>query len=558
MATYRFIAGYGTGNSGRDLIFPSTIGLSTELRVCPFGTYIGLCGTYSTTSNPTWNNIYNLQMEVYVTSPTLKLTDYLLWTWDPQHLTKTMYGYGIYMGTSYERTAYFPAIPISFENVMKFCNLFKNKDTALNDFVFTVKTRITESQILSLVPNIQNSDTVVLKNTSMTWADVKNATSKWWESWSTHTFTIANTHRYNYDTIDFYGPWSDAPTVQYSKRLPVASATSSSLGSYYNNNLPAGGSLYQKHTVATKGGFYWSGRLQIGWGVTSVDCISGNQTVFPYETTSISCSAQATDQWLTKVSLGAVSYWTGLRSINIQMISEICANPEAQYIDQSPSISFKNNFNNSYSLSFGNSHRIFKFQPISISEFNGYRSTQDGTKSLNGDYITFYTKYINNPCRRESDDYYYNNPTMTIEVRTLWTDELVYSETKSAGSAIASNVTYTIGTVELDKETTYKLTVTYTDNFTPEGAQGVEIISTVTTYFEWGKDGKGLAIGKYNEIDAFEIYFDIYFPKTCIFLNGTGVEQMGNAAALIPYDDTYNIGCSNVQEVLDWLNRRLS
>lgn len=190
---------------------------------------------------------------------------------------------------------------------------------------------------------------------------------------------------------------------------------------------------------------------------------------------------------------------------------------------------------------------VYKYINLTLNSFTVFRCDSAGAMTPNGDYAGGDIEFDGN-----SMDYF--NPIKAdITIEELMSGEVVSTYTinyVTPGSRKLSDFV-------LDDETSYHIYIRLYDKFRTRTAAGV--ISTKVAYFEFSDTGESLAIGKYVESEVgLEIQFPTIVNRLCIYLNGNGVNHMGEAAALIPYRDTYNIGCTNVQEVIDWLNRRLS
>lgn len=194
---------------------------------------------------------------------------------------------------------------------------------------------------------------------------------------------------------------------------------------------------------------------------------------------------------------------------------------------------------------------IYKYVPLEIKSYDGYRANAAGVRNVNGDYIGILSSFVGNEMKY--NQYRIYNPIIkTMKITTLADGVVVFDDTINLESDTAwvSKNDY-----ELGAETSYFVEVTLTDSFTSVNFRFN--IGTKVAYLEFGDDARHLAVGKYCEKEGFEIQFPVFFAKQVVVLS-TGVEKFKEIASVIPYDDTYNIGCSNVQEVLDWLNRRLS
>jgi hypothetical protein len=192
---------------------------------------------------------------------------------------------------------------------------------------------------------------------------------------------------------------------------------------------------------------------------------------------------------------------------------------------------------------------VYKYIPLEIKSYEGYRANAAGVKNVNGDYIGILSSFVGNEMKYTR---IYNPIVKTMKITTLADGVVVFDDTidLESDTAWVSKDDY-----ELGAETSYFVEVTLTDKFTSVSFRFN--IGTKVAYLEFGDDARHLAVGKYCEKEGFEIQFPVFFAKQVVVLP-TGVEKFKEIASVIPYDDTYGIGCSNVQEVLDWLNRRLS
>lgn len=192
---------------------------------------------------------------------------------------------------------------------------------------------------------------------------------------------------------------------------------------------------------------------------------------------------------------------------------------------------------------------VFKYINLAIDSFTVYRCDSAGIMTVDGDYVGADLEFSGNPM---NGLWLYNPIYVDITIEKLLTGEVVHTETQ-----LAINGAQRLSAFPLDAESSYRILIRLYDSFRTRTTAGV--ISTKVAYFEFSDTGESLAIGKYVESEiGLEIQFPTIVNKLCIYLNGNGVNHMGEAAALIPYRDTYNIGCTNVQQVIDWLNRRLS
>lgn len=194
-----------------------------------------------------------------------------------------------------------------------------------------------------------------------------------------------------------------------------------------------------------------------------------------------------------------------------------------------------------------NTITVYKFINLEITDTDGYRCTSTGVKDINGDYIKLIASW------RGSRMGGYNPITTHITVTKLIDGEVLYDSDTT--SATASPWSWVSSNTYIDDEVSYKITVTFKDRFRTR-IDAVNI-GTKVAYIEWGDEPGHIAIGKYVETNGLEIQFPTLFHKTVVFLT-RGSNHMGEAAAHVPYTDTYNIGASNVQEALNWIFGRLS
>lgn len=201
------------------------------------------------------------------------------------------------------------------------------------------------------------------------------------------------------------------------------------------------------------------------------------------------------------------------------------------------------NIGESYTVSL--STVVYKFVNLEITEKEGYRCTQAGVRNVNGSYLGYLATY--NGYNMGG----YNPITAHMKIVTLVNGETVYDSDIS----LTSGKIWVSDSSFVDDETSYKLTLTLSDKFRTR-VESVNI-GTKVAYIEWGDEPGHIAIGKYIETNGFEVQFPTQFDKAVIFLT-TGSNVMGDAAAAIPYTDTYSVGATTVQEALNWILGRLS
>ena len=144
----------------------------------------------------------------------------------------------------------------------------------------------------------------------------------------------------------------------------------------------------------------------------------------------------------------------------------------------------------------------------------------------------------------------WNPITYTMKIVTLVNGQTVFE----GPIKITSGKIWVSDSSYVDDETSYKLTLTLQDKFRTRTA--TINIGTKVAFIEWGDEPGHMAVGKYVETNGLEIQFPTEFQKAVIFLAGGNIS--GDAAAMIPYNDTYGIGAKNVQEALNWILGRLS
>lgn len=190
---------------------------------------------------------------------------------------------------------------------------------------------------------------------------------------------------------------------------------------------------------------------------------------------------------------------------------------------------------------------LYKFVNLEILSMDGYRCKSTGEKYNKGDYITANLSWKSNSMDG-------NNPTsIHLTVEKLKTGEVIIDENFDVTGRNPWN--WISDKEDIEEDSSYKVTVTIADQFRTRVA--AINIGTKVVFIDWGIKPGCIGIGKYTEVGGLEIQFPTKFYNDVIFLT-KGSEHMGEAAAHIPYTDTYGIGASNVQEALNWIYERLS
>lgn len=238
-------------------------------------------------------------------------------------------------------------------------------------------------------------------------------------------------------------------------------------------------------------------------------------------------------------------------------------------------VDFSDNFNKSYTVS--QISALYKFISMTVEDNGIWRATEDGKQSVEGNYLAAWFNLDYNPMHQYSTYQgeivkvvnTYNPLTIHITVKKLLTKEVVSDETYTVTSASKTGKDWdqkvtdwddlswvSKDVFELGGETSYFVTVVISDLFRTRTFAAN--IGTKPAFIEWGPADGHMAIGKYIETDGLEVQWDTIFNRSCIFLDGSNLEKLGDAAAAIPYNDTYSIGARNVQEALNWIFGRLN
>ena len=111
-----------------------------------------------------------------------------------------------------------------------------------------------------------------------------------------------------------------------------------------------------------------------------------------------------------------------------------------------------------------------------------------------------------------------------------------------------------IDTYDFEPKRSYWAKIRISDNWNQTNYRYFNI-PCETAFIDFDDDSQHISIGKVGETEGFECQWDVKFTKDVIYL--TGCKKMSDAAAAIPYSDTYGIGATTVQQALNWILSRL-
>lgn len=155
-----------------------------------------------------------------------------------------------------------------------------------------------------------------------------------------------------------------------------------------------------------------------------------------------------------------------------------------------------------------------------IDNFSAYRCDSTGAFKEDGTYINVVFDWA-------TDDPVYD---ISIQYK-IQTDE-EWIGISASGSGTSGSVSQIIGDGNIDTETSYAVRIFVSDSatdFTHNTYSPQRIIGTITFPIDVKKGGKGVAIGKVSEKDAFEVGMDIY-DKTGQLISCKNVNQYTNEA----------------------------
>lgn len=344
------------------------------------------------------------------------------------------------------------------------------------------------------------------------------------------------------DSSKYYQPsWVEFSTIQ----VPFTVTPKSNVSSFYisgggiNRIVKTGevdtGCFYAPNTKPTATLTYTA-----GWGVKSITINPQGDGWHNYPSFVFNLPTPTADTTTGTIVLTQPDYYP------YSMFSESeTEKTVAMKVVATPSVG------NERTLYQYSSNIVFKYVPLAVTSYSGYRSTSTGVRDVNGDYIGMVVNFRGNEMAWSSSRKY-NPITKHMTIKTLADGQIVFNDDITLNSGV---VWTSANSYELGAETSYFVEVTLSDKFTSTTFKFN--IGTKVAYLEFGDDAKSLAIGKYCEKEGWEIQFPVFFAKQVVILP-KGKEKFKEIASAIPYEDTYNIGCSNVQEVLNWLNGRLS
>ena len=336
--------------------------------------------------------------------------------------------------------------------------------------------------------------------------------------------------------------------------------TSNSGSGYYDSNwylLDATGQSFTLTPTDTTTKISITGSLEIKYTLQNPVKLGCLYTEYTYP----SYTFTYTVDWMTKkVNLAPYgSGWVDVKNASVELPLPTTKTQSGTYTFTQPAAylpSFVPGDSKSVTIgatvtaNIGNSNNkyvsttVYKYVNLEIKRKDGYRVTQTGKQDVNGSYLGFLAEFVG------SNMGGWNPISYTMKIVTLVNGQTVFEgpiKIKS-GKIWVSDSSY------VDDETSYKLTLTLQDKFRTRTA--TINIGTKVAFIEWGNKPGHMAVGKYIETNGLEIQFPTEFQKAVIFLAGGNIS--GDAAAMIPYNDTHGIGAKNVQEALNWILGRLS
>lgn len=208
-----------------------------------------------------------------------------------------------------------------------------------------------------------------------------------------------------------------------------------------------------------------------------------------------------------------------------------------------PILTIKDNYGRTITYDFG-AVRVWRYDRPYLSIFDGYWSDPNGTMNLQSAHVALAATFEYSDLdganvltqKLEFFDYSdteYSNPLVTIN-----NPGLVSGQRKYFTNTLSTSIHYVV-----------RLTIT--DSFGANSRKVVDLNRTGNVVMDFGNQGFGLAIGKLNEEAALEVNFPTVFYNEVTYPNGA--RQRTDAANVLGCMDTYGVGATTIQDMLDYL-----
>ena len=208
-----------------------------------------------------------------------------------------------------------------------------------------------------------------------------------------------------------------------------------------------------------------------------------------------------------------------------------------------PVLTITDSFNRTLTYDFG-LVRVWSYNAPYLSLFDGYWSNPNGTMNLQSAHLSLLATFDysdlggSNTLTQvleffDASDTTFSNPLVTIN-----NPGLVNGQRKYFTNTFNTSIHY-IG----------RLTIT--DSYGSTSRKTIDLSRTGNVVMDFGSGGFGLAIGKLNEEAALEVNFPTVFYNEVTYPNGT--RQRTDSASVLGCMDTYGVGATNIQDMLDYL-----